>query len=79
MGSRGFREKNLPTAIRMQLFGVFFSTLCGQEKSKKRNQKYFSIRTEKLLSLKANTYFKKLLKDNYELKNMLQTYSEIVL
>ena len=26
LGSRGCREKNLPTAISMQLFGVFFST-----------------------------------------------------
>ena len=27
-------QKNLPTAISMQLFGVFFSTFCGQKKFK---------------------------------------------
>ena len=32
LGSRGCREKNLPTAISMQLFGVVFSTFCGQKK-----------------------------------------------
>ena len=31
LGSGGCREKNLPTAISMQLFGVVFSTFCGQE------------------------------------------------
>jgi hypothetical protein len=32
LGSRGCREKKLPTAIRMQLFGVIFSTFCVQKK-----------------------------------------------
>jgi hypothetical protein len=32
LGSRGCREKKLPTAISMQLFGVVFSTFCGQKK-----------------------------------------------
>jgi hypothetical protein len=32
LGSQGFREKNLPTAISMQLFGEVFSTFCGQKK-----------------------------------------------
>ena len=32
LGSRGCREKNLPTAISMQLFGVVFSTFGGQKK-----------------------------------------------
>ena len=31
LGSRGWREKILPTAISMQLFGVFFSTFCWQK------------------------------------------------
>jgi hypothetical protein len=31
LGSRGCREKNLPTAISMQLFEVVFSTFCGQK------------------------------------------------
>ena len=30
LGSPGCREKKLPTAISMQLFGVVFSTFCGQ-------------------------------------------------
>jgi hypothetical protein len=32
LGSRGCREKKLPTAISMQLFGVVFSTFLGQKK-----------------------------------------------
>jgi hypothetical protein len=32
LGRRGCREKNLPTAISMQLFEVVFSTFCGQKK-----------------------------------------------
>jgi hypothetical protein len=32
LGSRGCREKNLPTAISKQLFQVVFSTFCGQKK-----------------------------------------------
>ena len=33
LGRWGCREKkNLPTTISMQLFGVVFSTFCGQEK-----------------------------------------------
>ena len=32
LGSRGCSEKKLPTAISMQLFGVVFSTFCGQKK-----------------------------------------------
>ena len=35
LGSRGCREKNLPTAISMQLFGVIFSTFCGQKQIQK--------------------------------------------
>jgi hypothetical protein len=31
LGSQGCREKKLPTAISMQLFGLVFSTVCGQE------------------------------------------------
>jgi hypothetical protein len=31
LGSRGCREKNLPTAMSMQLFEVVFSTFCGQK------------------------------------------------
>ena len=49
LGSRGCREKNLPTAISMQLFGVVFSTFCGQI-GFLIFKKYFSIRTEKLHS-----------------------------
>ena len=33
LGSRGCREKKLPTAISMQLFGVFFN-FCGQKNLK---------------------------------------------
>ena len=36
-GSRGCREKTLPTAISMQLFEVIFSTFCGQKKKKIEN------------------------------------------
>jgi hypothetical protein len=32
LGRWGCIEKNLPTAISMQLFGVAFSTFCGQKK-----------------------------------------------
>ena len=35
LGRRGCREKNLPTAISMQLLGEVFSTFCGQKKSLK--------------------------------------------
>jgi hypothetical protein len=31
LGSRGCREKKLPTAISMQFFGVVFSTFWGQK------------------------------------------------
>ena len=31
LGSRGCREKKLPTAISMQIFWVVFSTFCGQK------------------------------------------------
>jgi hypothetical protein len=31
LGSWGCREKNLPTAISMQLFEVVLSTFCGQK------------------------------------------------
>jgi hypothetical protein len=34
-GSQGCREKNLPTAISMQLFGVVFPTFCGQKENLK--------------------------------------------
>jgi hypothetical protein len=37
----------------MQLFGVGFSTFSGQKKNQKNQIKYFSIRTEKLHSIKA--------------------------
>ena len=39
LGSLGGREKNLPTAISMQLFRVVFSTFCGKKniKFKKKN------------------------------------------
>ena len=57
LGSRGCREKKLPTAVSMQLFGVVFSTFCGLKKLKEFN-KYFSIRTEKLHSIKAKKIFK---------------------
>ena len=32
LGSQRCREKRLPAAIGMQLFGVVFSTFCDQEK-----------------------------------------------
>jgi hypothetical protein len=32
LGSRGCREKKLPTAISKELFQVVFSTFCGQKK-----------------------------------------------
>ena len=35
LGRRGCREKKLPTAMSMQLFGVVFSTFCGQKELKK--------------------------------------------
>ena len=53
LGSRGSREKKLPTAISMELFEVVFSTFCGQKKYLKKFQKYFSIRTEKLHNIKV--------------------------
>ena len=31
LDSQGWREKNLPNAISMQLFGVVFSTFCGKK------------------------------------------------
>ena len=36
-GKQGCREKKLPTAISMQLFGVVFSTFWGQKKYFKKN------------------------------------------
>ena len=35
LGRQGCREKKLPTAMSMQLFGVVFSTFCGQKELKK--------------------------------------------
>ena len=53
LGSQGCREKkHLTTAISMQLFGVVFSTFCGQKKHFKNFKKYFSIGTKKLHNLK---------------------------
>ena len=37
LGSRGCREKKLPTAISMQLFEVVFSTFCLQTKDLKKS------------------------------------------
>ena len=45
LGTEGYWEKKLPTAISMQLFGVFFSTFCGQKNIFKLKKKDFSIRT----------------------------------
>ena len=59
LGRRGCREKKLPTAMSMQLFGVVFSTFCGQ-KELKIFKKYLSIRIEKLL----NTKLRKLSKNS---------------
>jgi hypothetical protein len=42
LGSRGCREKNLPTAISMQFFGVVFSTFCGQKKFKIKKKNFLS-------------------------------------
>jgi hypothetical protein len=33
LGRWGCREKKLPTAMSMQVFGVVFSTFCGQKKN----------------------------------------------
>ena len=41
LGSRGCREKKLPTAISMQLFGVGFSTFVGKKKKIKNILKIF--------------------------------------
>ena len=63
LGSQGCREKKLPTAISMQLFGVvFFNFFVGKKNLNKKNQKYFSIHAEKLHSIKAYTYFKKIVR-----------------
>ena len=53
-------KKNFPTAISMQLFGVVFSTFCEQKKKLNLKNIYFSIRTEKLHSIKAKKIFKKI-------------------
>ena len=71
LGSRGCREKNLPTAISMQLFEVVFSTFCGQKKNLRFLKKYFSVRIEKLHKM---DFIKKFFE-----KVRLQTYSEISL
>ena len=44
LGSRGCREKNLPTAISVQLFGVVFSSFRCQENilKFKKNKKHFN-------------------------------------
>ena len=59
LGCQGCREKTLPTAISMQLFGVVFYCFEGQFLF------YFfleypSIRTEKLHSIKAKKIFQNL-------------------
>ena len=59
LGSWGCRKKNSPTAISMQLFGVIFSTFCGQKTLFIFLEKYFIIRTEKLHSINAKKIFKK--------------------
>ena len=41
LGRRGCREKNLPTAISMQLFGVVFSNFCRQKETFKMFLKIF--------------------------------------
>jgi hypothetical protein len=52
LGSRGCREKNLPTAISMQLLGVVFSTFCGQKIILENFEKHPSVRSEKLHKIK---------------------------
>jgi hypothetical protein len=52
LGSQGCREKKLPTAISMQLFGVVFSTFCGQKENLNFFNKYCSVRTKKLNNIK---------------------------
>jgi hypothetical protein len=54
LGSRGRREKKLPTAISMQFFEVVFSTFCGQKNVFKFEKKYLSIRTKKLHNKKLS-------------------------
>jgi hypothetical protein len=54
LGSRGCREKNLPTAISMQPFEVVFSTFCGQKTIFELKKKYFSIRINKLHNKKLS-------------------------
>ena len=57
LGSRGCREKTLPTAISMQLFGVVFWTFLGQKKGW-FFLKYCSVCTEKLHNIKLRNIFK---------------------
>ena len=56
LGSQGCREKKLPTAISMQLFGVGFFF------------KYCSVCTKKLHNIKLRKILKKSLKNEYRLK-----------
>ena len=51
LGSRGCKEKKLPTAISMQLF-------VSKKKIIKIIKNYFSIRTEKLHSIKTKKILK---------------------
>ncbi len=63
LGSGGCREKNLPTTTSRQLFGVVFSTFCGQKNNLDFfSKKYFNIRTEKLHSIKAKKKKRKIRK-----------------
>ena len=68
LGSRGCRDKKLPTP--KQLFEFFFFQIFVGKK------KYCSIRTEKLHNtIKATKIFKKYMR----IKDRLKTYSEISL
>ena len=49
LGSQGYR-KNFPTAISLQLFGMVFSTFCGQKDIFLK--KYCRVRTKKLHGIK---------------------------
>ena len=52
LGSGGCREKNLPTAMSIQLFVVVFSTIRGQKENLDFFKKYCSVRTKELHIIK---------------------------
>ena len=79
LGSQGCREKNTPNCYKYATFWGGFFIFLWAKKSLEFKKKYFSIRTEKLHSIKTKKILKIFGKDFILDWNRLQTYFEISL